>query len=184
VDDIQLAIFALKAEVDTTGGDSTVSDLVHPIIGMLEVVRGFKKSGMYREARYYARYVARSTDELSNAYPELRSLPDVRKAVNSVFDLPDVSPGRREDRSIPEPELAGEGPYQARFPVGTKVRVVDDTSLRTFKSEWHWHHPLQEEQLRFAGLSTTVRDIAYYHGGDALYTLADTGDYIWHEPCL
>lgn len=76
------------------------------------------------------------------------------------------------------------GPYKERFPSGCVVQIADETALRDFKATWEYHHPLEESQLQFAGLITTVRGIGYYHGGDVLYTLRDTGGYTWHEECL
>ena len=67
------------------------------------------------------------------------------------------------------------GPYKARFPSGCVVQVADEDALRHFKSTWKYHHPLGESQLQFAGLITAVCGIGYYHGGDVLYTLRDTG---------
>lgn len=56
--------------------------------------------------------------------------------------------------------------------------------MRHFKATWKYHHPLEGPQFQFAGLITTVAGIGYYHGGDVLYTLRDTGAYTWHEGCL
>ena len=61
--------------------------------------------------------------------------------------------------------------YNADFPVGTKVRIRARPALETFMREWKYHHPLQSEQLAFAGSVATVKDVGYYHGGDTLYQL-------------
>ncbi|MGA8325761.1 MAG: hypothetical protein WB757_06725 [Candidatus Cybelea sp.] len=76
------------------------------------------------------------------------------------------------------------GPYKERFPAGCIVQVADEAALRHFKATWKHHHPLQESQVRFAGMMTTVSGIGYYHGGDVLYTLRDTDGETWHEECL
>ncbi len=52
-----------------------------------------------------------------------------------------------------------------------------------FMAAWKFHNPLTVDQIPFAGLETTVSEISYYHGGDALYQLADAPG-IWHEQCL
>ena len=76
------------------------------------------------------------------------------------------------------------GPYNERFPIGCPVEIADEETLDHFKASWNYHHPLDGEQLRFAGLITTVSSIAYYHGGEVLYQLRDTRPYTWHDACL
>ena len=49
--------------------------------------------------------------------------------------------------------------------------------------DWRWHHPLESERLQFAGNEATVDSVAFYHGGDVLYTLHGIPG-IWHEACL
>jgi hypothetical protein len=73
-------------------------------------------------------------------------------------------------------------PYSEEFPVGTRVQIVSRERLDEFRRRWRYHHPLTDEQLPFAGRRTTVRQAAFYHGGDVLYTL-DRIPGIWHE-CL
>lgn len=75
------------------------------------------------------------------------------------------------------------GSYNPEFPIGSRVRVAGSRKLRDFLKSWRYHHPLQEEQLKFAGKQTTVRDVTFYHGGDELYELSDVLG-IWHEECL
>lgn len=79
---------------------------------------------------------------------------------------------------------ANPGPYQERFPLGSVVRIASESDLKTFQATWKYHHPLQNEQLRFAGMTATVRDVGFYFGGDVLYMLEETGSFIWHEACL
>lgn len=76
------------------------------------------------------------------------------------------------------------GPYKERFPGGCVVQVADEVALRHFKANWKYHHPLEDAQFQFAGLITTVSGLGFYHGGDVLYKLRDTGSYTWHEECL
>jgi hypothetical protein len=75
------------------------------------------------------------------------------------------------------------GPYQQEFPAGTIVRVRDRSILEAFRAEWKWHHPLDPEQLDFAGQRARVKAVSFYHGGDELYEL-DNIPGIWHEQCL
>ena len=73
--------------------------------------------------------------------------------------------------------------YQEKFPVGTTVRIAGLPELERFRSEWRFHHPLEANQLGFAGRSTAVATVGFYHGGDVLYTL-DGIPGIWHECCV
>jgi hypothetical protein len=75
------------------------------------------------------------------------------------------------------------GPMKAEFPVGTTVRIAARTDLERFHREWHYHNPLQIEQLDFAGRTAIVQNIGLYHGGDELYRLEGIPG-IWHECCL
>jgi len=74
-------------------------------------------------------------------------------------------------------------PYHERFPVGARVRVAPQGRLEQFRRTWRFHNPLTAEQLPFAGRESTVREVGFFHGGDALYTLADVPG-LWHEPCI
>ena len=73
--------------------------------------------------------------------------------------------------------------YTATFPAGSKVRVVDKTALEAFARDWRYHHRLQPEQMEYAGITATVREVSFYHGGDQLYVLENVPG-IWNEPCL
>ncbi len=74
-------------------------------------------------------------------------------------------------------------PYKERFPVGSRVRVNDLADLTAFKRVWKHHHPLSEEQMRFADKVAAIEGVSFYHGGDVLYKLSGI-DGIWHEACL
>jgi hypothetical protein len=74
-------------------------------------------------------------------------------------------------------------PYEARFTLGTSVRVVDRVTLEEFRRAWTWHHRLEPSQLAYADVVASVRRISYYHGGDVLYEL-DGAPGTWHESCL
>jgi len=74
-------------------------------------------------------------------------------------------------------------PYRERFPVGARVRVAPQGRLEQFRRTWRFHNPLTSEQLAFADRESTVREVAFYHGGDALYTLEDVPG-LWHEQCI
>jgi hypothetical protein len=73
--------------------------------------------------------------------------------------------------------------YEEKFPVGTNVRVAEREFLEDFMRSWKYHHPLETQQLDFAGVSAAVRAVGFYHGGDALYNLAEIPG-TWHEVCL
>jgi hypothetical protein len=75
------------------------------------------------------------------------------------------------------------GAYKEEFPVGSAVKIVDTIELEEFARSWKYHHPLQREQMDFAGKTTKVEGVAFYHGGDALYRLLGLPGY-WHEQCL
>src|SRR5438132_423055 len=55
--------------------------------------------------------------------------------------------------------------------VGTPGQIADRASLEEFRTTWRHHNPLSAEQLAYAGRSTTVKEVGFYHGGDVLYQL-------------
>jgi len=73
--------------------------------------------------------------------------------------------------------------YKATFPVGSKVHVANKPALEAFARDWHFHHKLQSEQLEYAGITATVKEVSFYHGGDQLYVLENVPG-IWNESCL
>jgi hypothetical protein len=73
--------------------------------------------------------------------------------------------------------------YKATFPKGSRVRVASRAALETFARDWKYHHKLLPEQMDYAGATTTVKEVSFYHGGDQLYVL-DNVPGIWNEPCL
>ena len=73
--------------------------------------------------------------------------------------------------------------YKEAFPCGTAVRIADLSALRSFRESWKQHHPLEEDQLAFAGGAAKVTNVSFYHGGDVLYQL-DAAPGTWHETCL
>jgi hypothetical protein len=80
-------------------------------------------------------------------------------------------------------EVITKRPYCAQFPEGSAVLVRDRHFLEEFHRSWHYHHPLDPEQLDYAGTAAQVEDVGYYHGGDVLYKLREIPG-IWHEVCL
>jgi hypothetical protein len=74
-------------------------------------------------------------------------------------------------------------PYKEAFPAGTQVRIADLTFLQDFMATWRYHHKLQAEQLGYANRLARVKGVAFYHGGDPVYTLEDTPGQ-WLEQCL
>jgi hypothetical protein len=75
------------------------------------------------------------------------------------------------------------GLYNAEYPEGTIIRIVDREQLHDFRQTWRYHHPLAPEQLECADLSSRVKSVSFYHGGDELYALEDIPG-LWHEVCL
>jgi hypothetical protein len=78
---------------------------------------------------------------------------------------------------------AQKGPYNADFPVGTRVRVKTREFLEEFRRSWKLHDPLKDFQLDYAGRAAKVGSVGYYFGADELYTLEGVPR-IWNEPCL
>jgi hypothetical protein len=74
-------------------------------------------------------------------------------------------------------------PYQEKYPVGSKVKIVSREKLNHFLSTWKYHNKLTSEQLRYASNLVEVQAVNFYHGGDVLYQLKNAPG-IWHEQCL
>ena len=74
-------------------------------------------------------------------------------------------------------------PYDAKYSVGSRVRIATPDELEAFRRDWKYHHPVTPEQLRYAGHEARVEGVSFYHGGDPLYELESTPG-LWHEPCL
>jgi len=75
------------------------------------------------------------------------------------------------------------GLYAVDFPAGSKVRIKSREYLEEFQRTWKFHHPLQDSQLEYAGITATVQSVSSYHGGDELYYLENVPG-VWNEPCL
>jgi len=75
------------------------------------------------------------------------------------------------------------GAYKENFPTGSMIRIVNSEQLAEFARTWKFHHPLQPEQMKFAGRAAQVAGVAFYHGGDRLYTLHGVPGQ-WHEQCI
>jgi len=75
------------------------------------------------------------------------------------------------------------GAYTATFPEGSRVQIADRTFLENFLATWKYHHRLEPAQLDYADRDAVVKGVAFYHGGDQLYTLGGIPG-IWHEACL
>jgi hypothetical protein len=73
--------------------------------------------------------------------------------------------------------------YREEFPVGSLLCIVGLPKLQEFQGNWKFHHPLQPEQLEFAGRVAVVKKLGFYHGGAVLYELNGVPG-IWHECCL
>jgi hypothetical protein len=75
------------------------------------------------------------------------------------------------------------GLYSPEYPVGTKVRVAPRLILEDFLHTWQYHNKLIPEQIVYAGTTSEVESIGFYHGGDELYKLKGLPG-IWYEACL
>jgi hypothetical protein len=75
------------------------------------------------------------------------------------------------------------GLYNAEYPEGVTVQIVDRLQLGEFMATWRYHHPLTNEQLGYGGLTARVKSVSFYHGGDELYVLEGVPG-LWHEACL
>jgi hypothetical protein len=64
-----------------------------------------------------------------------------------------------------------------------KCESKDREYLENFRRTWHFHHPLQPEQVDSAGKNDTISQVSFYHGGDVLYKLKHAPG-TWHEDCL
>jgi len=73
--------------------------------------------------------------------------------------------------------------YQEKYRVGAPVKIAPLDHLQAFMRVWTLHHPLQVEQLHFAGTADRVRWVGFYHGGDVIYTLENAPG-TWHEQLL
>jgi hypothetical protein len=72
----------------------------------------------------------------------------------------------------------------AKYAVGTRVRVKPRVELEAFlRPQYQYHHPLQDNQLQYAGHTATVAKSYMYHGGGVLYELSGMPG-IWHEVCV
>ena len=74
-------------------------------------------------------------------------------------------------------------PYEAKFRVGSEVRIKSTEQLALFKDTWKHHNPLSDDQLKYAGSVSKVNVVGFYHGGDPLYELEGVPG-VWHEDCL
>lgn len=74
--------------------------------------------------------------------------------------------------------------YRAKFQVGARVRVAEEPVLRRFlRPDWALHHPLDPDLVRLAGTFQVIESVGFFHGGDPVYRLRNTGG-TWHEGAL
>ena len=132
-----------------------------------EALEGFRR--LCRDADF--RSVARDWEFIATKMDREAYRSDCRFVVRSVLR-------NRIDR--PQPVMP---PYNEQFPVATRVQIASKEQLEEFRRSWRYHHPLTVEQLAFAGRPAIVEKVAFYHGGDVLYTLNGIPG-MWHEQCL
>ncbi|HVR47582.1 MAG TPA: hypothetical protein VMT95_13210 [Candidatus Binatia bacterium] len=167
--------------------DRSLQFLLGRLIGEIEIAASFKAAGMHNEAKYTARYVSARVSELRRdprVQPETQAALDVvGNFADEVLRLPETDLDR--ERSAAAKTMMSQrrpGPEKYRF--GSRVRIAPLEALREFMKTWHYHHALVPEQLRYADMVTRIASVEYYHGGDVVYTLDDTGNFAWLEPCL
>lgn len=151
----------------------------------ISLVQLFKSAGRYREAKYTANFVRdhmRDLDDGKEAPSIAFLLESVGAYIDAVISLPDTESTEDRSAAIVWRRDVPSGPEL--YPAGSMVRVASKDVLEEFKRTWKFHHPLREAQLKYSGLVAKVRGVGYYHGGDALYTLDRTSDFVWHEQCL
>jgi hypothetical protein len=74
--------------------------------------------------------------------------------------------------------------YNALLAREADVRIADEGLLRQFmRPQYAYHHPVQVGMIEHAGEVAKIAEVAYYHGGDPLYTLYLVPG-LWHEACL
>lgn len=154
------------------------------LAGELEMLRGFRKSGQFREAKYTATFLTKNLDALDEGVSSAHAVlvAALRSCAEEALRLPDAFDVI--DRSARIIARQNEPPGPEKFPAGSLVRIAPLAALQTFKDTWKLHHPLVDEQLQYAGKIARVRNVGYYHGGDILYILDEMDDYTWHEQCL
>jgi hypothetical protein len=74
-------------------------------------------------------------------------------------------------------------PYKEKYPVRTVVRIPSSEKLIAFKLDWKYHNPISDEQIKTTNKIGRVKNVGFYHGGDAQYVIEDI-EGIWHEELL
>jgi len=73
--------------------------------------------------------------------------------------------------------------YHSAFDGGEYARIADLETLRRFQQSWTLHHPLQEEQLAYAGKDARIVSVSFYHCGTPIYQFLNIPG-TWHESCI
>jgi hypothetical protein len=175
----KLRIYADKSE------DRNTEFALSRLAGEIELIQTFRSAGRYTEAKYttaaFRRHLSEFEEVAAAILPDalLESLWQYAGEIDALPNTVNVA-----DRSG---ELLKRGSAPAGpelFPVGARVRIAPLAALERFESSWKLHHPLLEEQFKYAGSLARVKAVGYHHGGDVLYSLDTTGDFLWHEQCL
>lgn len=173
--EIDEALAAIERLRDS--GDDHLKWLSAKLLAKLRLMMSFKSNGQYNEAKYTAKFVAKDLDELTSAQSSAqvgRAATQLHALIRDYLSLPDLEVV--DDHSAVIVNRSRHG-YE-KYPVGTVVRVADLESLTRFLYEWKYHHSLKKDQLKFAGMTSIVSGVEYYHGGDVLYRLADSGRHV------
>jgi hypothetical protein len=74
-------------------------------------------------------------------------------------------------------------PQNAKFPIGSSVRIKSSGTLRAFRHPDRLRFPPSEEQVAFGGQVDSVRRITFSISGDVIYEL-EIAPGIWQEQLL
>jgi|SRR5579883_1340857 len=185
LDQIADAAAKLRAVLPSIAPDDLRYDLLRAV-NEAELAARYKRDGLYEPAVLSARDLLERlgvmAERLENDTPGFHALCN---ALEGMTKLPPISKWQPPEV---DPNAIGDemdrGYHFEKFRVGEQVTIAPKEILMLFLPPRRIHHPLEPEQLRLAGLTTTVHSLGFYFGGDVLYRLTDTEDFVWHEECL
>src|SRR5687768_14881100 len=85
-------------------------------------------------------------------------------------EAPNLTPGASPHDLRARPSMPFT-PFSEKYLVGSRVRVAGRARLEHFRRDWQSHHPLEADQLAFAGKVAIVRAVDFFHSGDVVYVL-------------
>lgn len=185
MDQIADAAAKLRAVLPSIAPD----DLRYELLGAVneaELAARYKRGGLYEPAVLKARNLLERLGAMAALLDH--ETPGFRALCNALEDVTKLPPISQWQPPAVDPSAIGDetdrGYHSEKFRVGEQVTIAPKAILTLFLPPRRIHHPLDPEQLRLAGITSTVQRLAYYFGGDVLYWLTDTEDFVWHEECL